>query len=85
MNQRPAPAAPALYELRIEGHLDQHWSVWFDGLTLLREPDGTTTLRGVVADQAALHGHLAKVRDLGAILLSVTSIEAPDPARDGSA
>ena len=46
MNQRPGPHAPAHYELRIEGHLDEHWSAWFGGLTLIREDDGTTTLRG---------------------------------------
>ena len=70
----PRPAAPALahYELRVEGHLDEHWSTWFDGLTLVREDDGTTTLRGPVTDQAELHGLLAKVRDLGATLISVT-------------
>jgi hypothetical protein len=70
------------YELRIEGHLDDHWSTWFDGLTLTREDDGTTTLRGVVTDQAELHGLLAKVRDLGATLISVTSTNA---AHDGGA
>ena len=59
------------YELRIEGHLDEHWSTWFDGLTLVHEDDGSTTLRGAVADQAELHGLLAKVRDLGATLISV--------------
>jgi hypothetical protein len=63
------------YELRIEGHLDQHWSTWF-GLTLTLESDGTTTLRGVVTDQSELHGVLAKVRDLGATLISVTPITA---------
>ena len=45
----------AHYELRIEGHLDEHWSAWFGGLTLIRKDDGTTTLRGAVADQAELH------------------------------
>jgi homoserine kinase len=45
MNQRPGPHAPAHYELRIEGHLDEHWSAWFGGLTLIREHDGTTTWR----------------------------------------
>ena len=66
------PDAPAHYELRVEGHLDQHWSAWFGGLTLTHEDDGTTTLRGLVTDQAELHGLLAKVRDLGATLISVT-------------
>jgi hypothetical protein len=77
MNQRPGPHAPAHYELRIEGHLDEHWSAWFGGLTLIREHDGTTILRGAVTDQAELHGLLAKVRDLGTTLISVQTIDAP--------
>jgi GTPase len=64
------------YELRINGHLDQHWSTWFGALTLTHEDDGTTTLRGPVTDQAELHGLLAKVRDLGAGLISVTTTQA---------
>lgn len=78
MNRRPPPRAPARYELRVEGHLDEHWSIWFGGLTLSREADGTTTLRGVVTDQAELHGLLAKVRDLGATLISVQAADAPE-------
>ncbi len=70
--------APVHYELRVQGHLDEHWSTWFDGMALVREDDGTTTLRGLVADQAALHGLLAKVRDLGTTLISVEVIGAPD-------
>ena len=69
--------APANYELRVEGHLDEHWSTWFDGMALVCEDDGTTTLRGLVTDQAALHGLLAKVRDLGTTLISVEVIDAP--------
>ena len=65
------PHAPARYELRVQGHLDQHWSAWFGGLAITHEDDGTTTLRGLVTDQAALHGLLAKVRDLGVTLISV--------------
>jgi hypothetical protein len=68
--------APMGYELRIDGHLDQHWSTWFDGLTLTLENDGTTALRGTVTDQSELHGLLAKIRDLGATLISVTPIDA---------
>ena len=60
------------YEIRIQGHLDQRWASWFDELTLSRDPDGTTLLRGRVADQAALHGLLTKVRDIGQPLISVT-------------
>lgn len=71
------PTAAASYELRIGGHLDQHWSTWFDGFTLTHEDDGTSTLRGVVRDQSELHGLLGKVRDLGIPLISVTPLEAP--------
>ena len=63
--------APAAYQLRVDGHLDQHWSAWFDDLTLTHEDDGTTSLTGAVADQAALHGLLTKIRDLGVTLISV--------------
>ena len=81
------PQGPAHYEVRIEGHLDEYWSAWFGGLTLIPEDDGTTTLRGPVADQAELHGLLAKVRDLGTTLISVKTINAPrsmssPPVRD---
>jgi len=65
--------APLRYQLRIGGHLDQHWSRWFDGTALTHEDDGTTILQGVVADQAELHGLLAKIRDLGAPLISLTT------------
>ena len=71
----PSPCAPVCYELRIEGHLDQHWSAWFGGLTITHVNDGTTTLRGVVTDQSELHGLLAKVRDLGVPLLSVRPLD----------
>ena len=76
MSTRPAPQACRHYELRIEGHLDEHWSTWFGGMTLSHEDDGTTTLSGAVADQAALHGLLTKVRDLGATLISVNAMDA---------
>jgi hypothetical protein len=67
---------PVSYDIRVLGHLDPHWSTWFTGLTLTHQDDGTTSLHGVVTDQAELHGLLAKVRDLGATLLSVTSDDA---------
>ena len=60
------------YRIRIQGHLDQRWTSWFDGLTLTHDKDGTTLLQGHVADQAALHGLLTKVRDMGLPLVSVT-------------
>ena len=65
------------YELRVEGVLDQRWSDWFDGLQISSEPGGVTVLSGPVADQAALHGLLAKVRDLALPLISVRRID-PD-------
>ena len=73
MTPRP-PDAAAAYELHISGHLDQRWSTWFDGLTVTHEDDGTTTLRGAVRDQSELHGLLAKIRDLGTTLISVTPL-----------
>jgi hypothetical protein len=68
---------PAIYVLRVEGHLGEHWSTWFDGMTFSYADDGTTTLRGLVVDQAALHGLLVKVRDLGTPLLSIEVIDMP--------
>ena len=62
------------YEIRIEGHLAPRWAAWFDGLTLSTEDDGTTRIHGPVADQAALHGLLQKLRDLGLALISVRQI-----------
>ena len=59
------------YVLHLEGHLDRHWTGWFGDLTITHEADGTTTLVGPVADQAQLHGLLAKVRDLGIPLIGV--------------
>jgi hypothetical protein len=53
------------YEIRLQGHLDQQWSAWFDGLSISHEPDGNTVLRGPIADEAALHGVLTRVRDTG--------------------
>ncbi len=73
---------PARYELRISGHLDDHWSAWFGGSTLTCESDGTTTLRGPVVDQAALHGLLDRIRDLGVTLISVQAVS--DPRHDRS-
>jgi hypothetical protein len=63
------------YEIRLQGHLDPRWATWFDGLTLTRESDGTTVIRGSVVDQAALHGLLGKVRDLGLPLVAVIQID----------
>ena len=64
-----------LYEIRIKGHLDDKWADWFDAMTITREDNGETRLRGLVVDQAALHGLLRKVRDLGLPLVAVMHIE----------
>ena len=74
---------PMVYQIRIKGHLGRQWAVWFEGLTITLEEDGNTLLTGPVIDQAALHGWLKRVRDLGMPLLSVNSVEpnrqdAPD-------
>lgn len=67
---------PRLYEIRIGSHLDARWTVRFDGMTLTSEPDGTTLIRGVIADQAALHGVLGTLRDAGVPLLSITPLDS---------
>ena len=66
---------PVVYQIRINGHLDQIWSDWFEGLAIAIGDNGDTLLTGPVEDQAALHGLLRKVRDLGVPLLSVTRVE----------
>jgi hypothetical protein len=74
---------PAGYQLRVSGHLGQHWSSWFGDLTLTHEDDGTTCLTGAVADQAELHGLLTKIRDLGVTLISVAVVDAASIAPAG--
>jgi hypothetical protein len=71
------PAEPARYELRVQGVLDNRWSAWFDGLQLTSDQVGQTIIAGPVTDQAALHGLLVKIRDLGLPLLEVRRID-PD-------
>jgi hypothetical protein len=68
------------YEIRLAGHLDARWAAWFDGLALSQETDGLTVIRGRIADQAALHGVLQRIRDLGLSLVSVTRVEDGPPA-----
>jgi hypothetical protein len=70
---RPA----ATYEIRVAGHLDDHWATTLGDLTLVRLDDGTTSLTGPVIDQAQLHGVLAAVRDLGVPLLTLRTLDAP--------
>ena len=66
---------PGSYEIRIKGHLDKRWAAWFEGMTITLEEDGDTLLTGPVVDQAALHGLLKRVRDLGMSLVSVSPLE----------
>lgn len=70
------------YEIRVEGRLGDRWAPYFDGMTLRPEPDGVTVLRGLVADQSALHGVLARLRDLGLPLISVAPVPG-DEENDG--
>ena len=66
-----------IYEIKIKGHLNDSWADWFDGMAFTHESDGSTTLTGKIIDQAALHGMLKKIRDLGIPLLSVNPLD-PD-------
>jgi hypothetical protein len=72
---QPETGAPVVYQIRIKGHLGHQWTDWFEGLTITLEEDGDTLLTGPVIDQAALHGLLKKVRDLGMPLVSVRPLE----------
>ena len=65
-----------IYEIRVRGHLDQHWSAWFAGLAITYDADDNTVLRGPLVDESALHGVLIKVQDLALPLLSVNRVEA---------
>ena len=83
MSETPAPIKahpePELYEIRVKGHLDDRWAEWFEGLTITLEENGDTLLTGPVIDQAALHGLLKKIRDLGMLLISVNCVKADHP------
>lgn len=72
---------PGRYEIRLRGHLEARWAAWFDGLILTHDSDGTTVLDGPIVDQAALHGLLQKIRDLGLPLVSVTQMTAHHTSR----
>ena len=71
LDPKTNPSQPMVYQIRIKGHLGHQWTDWFEGLTITLEEDGDTLLTGPVVDQAALHGLLKKVRDLGMPLVSV--------------
>ena len=75
INPKTDPGLPMVYQIRIKGHLGCEWTDWFDGLTITLEEDGNTLLAGPVVDQAALHGLLKRVRDLGITLVSVNPVE----------
>jgi hypothetical protein len=74
-NSKTDPDKPTVYQIRIKGQLDSQWTDWFEGLTITLEENGDTLLTGPVVDQAALHGLLKKVRDLGMTLISVSPVE----------
>jgi hypothetical protein len=76
-HQVPSYVRSVQYEIRIEGRLGARWAAWFDELSITTDDDGTTVLRGSVPDQAALHGLLQKVRDLGIPLISLVPVEEP--------
>jgi hypothetical protein len=77
MSELQHEPAGEIYEIKLKGHLDESWADWFDGMAFTHECDGTTTLTGEIIDQAALHGLLKKIRDLGLPLLSINRVE-PD-------
>ena len=79
INHKTDPSQPVVYQIRIKGHLGRQWSDWFGCMTITLEDNGDTLLTGPVIDQAALHGLLKKVRDLGMPLLSVVPVK-PDQA-----
>jgi len=71
LNSKTDPHEPLVYQIRIKGHLGREWTDWFGGLTITLDDNGDTLLSGPVIDQAALHGLLKKVRDLGMPLVSI--------------
>ncbi len=74
-NPKTEPRPPVVNQIRVKGHLGRQWTEWFGGLNITMEEDGETLLTGPVVDQAAIHGLLKKVRDLGLPLISVNGVE----------
>jgi RimJ/RimL family protein N-acetyltransferase len=85
MTTRSITSLTTTYELRVDGHLDDHWAGWLDGLSLARSDDGTTLLTGTLADQSELHGLLSRIRDLGAPLLALRAVDDPAPTDESTA
>ena len=75
LNPKKEPSQPMVYQIRLKGYLSHQWIDWFEGLTITLEDTGDTLLTGPVIDQAALHGLLKKVRDLGMPLISVSQVQ----------
>jgi hypothetical protein len=73
------PNQPMIYQIRIKGHLERRWSDWFEGMSITLEDNGETLITGPVVDQAALHGLVKKVRDLGLPLISVNRVDPGQP------
>ncbi|HWF71892.1 MAG TPA: hypothetical protein VG186_01030 [Solirubrobacteraceae bacterium] len=71
--------APTTYAIRVNGHLDDHWSAWLGELDMTREYDGTTTITVSIADQAQLHGLLVRLRDIGAVITELRTTDASAP------
>jgi hypothetical protein len=84
LNTQPDSLKPMSYQIRVKGHLDSQWTDWFEGLSITLEENGDTLLSGSVVDQAALHGLLKKVRDLGMPLVSVNQVQFDETHQDQS-
>jgi len=83
LNSKTDRSQPIVYQIRIKGHLGRQWTEWFGGLTITLEENGDTLLTSPVVDQAALHGLLRKVRDLGIPLLSVNRVKPEQADESG--